>query len=120
MTHLPILLVLIVACANVGTLIYARTATREAEIAVRYALGASRGRIVGQLFVEALVLASLAAVVGLAAANCALKWGMAAYYSGQAGALPFWINPGLKLDHGALRRRADDCRRRACSASFPR
>ena len=95
-THLPILLVLLVACANVGTLIYARTSTRDAEIAVRYALGAGRGRIVSQLFVEALVLASLAAVVGLAAANFALKWGMAAYYSGQSDALPFWVNPGLK------------------------
>ena len=96
-THLPILLVLIVACANVGTLIYARTSTREAEIAMRYALGASRRRIVSQLFVEALVLASAAAVVGLAVANWALKWGMAAYYSGQSGVLPFWVNPGLKL-----------------------
>jgi putative ABC transport system permease protein len=96
MKHLPILLVLAVACANVGTLIYARTATREAEIAVRYALGAGRGRIVGQLFAEALVLASLSAVVGLAAANFALKWGLAAFYSNEAGALPFWINPGLK------------------------
>jgi predicted permease len=97
MTHLPILLVLIVACANVGTLIYARTATRDAEIATRFALGASRGRIVSQLFTEALVLASIAAVVGLAGANWALKWGMAAYYSGQTGALPFWVDPGLKL-----------------------
>ena len=96
MTHLPILLVLAVACANVGTLIYARTATRDAEIAVRYALGAARGRIVGQLFVEALILAALSAGVGLVAANFALKWGMAAYYSGQTSALPFWINPGLK------------------------
>jgi putative ABC transport system permease protein len=96
MKHLPILLVLTVACANVGTLIYARTATREAEIAVRYALGAARGTIVGQLFAEALVLAAVSAVVGLAAANFALKWGLAAFYSGQAGALPFWINPGLK------------------------
>lgn len=97
LTHLPILLVLIVACANVGTLIYARTATRDAEIATRYALGASRGRIVAQLFIEALVLTTVAAVVGLAAAHWGLKWGMAAYYSGQSAAPPFWVNPGLKL-----------------------
>jgi putative ABC transport system permease protein len=96
LTHLPILLVLIVACANVGTLIYARTATRDAEIAMRCALGASRGRIVTQLFVEALVLASGAAVLGLAGAHAALQWGVPAYYSGGNGALPFWINPGLK------------------------
>src|SRR5688572_9420004 len=63
--HLPILLVLLIACTNVGTLLYARTATRSAEIAMRYALGATRRRIIGQLFVEALVLASVAAVVGL-------------------------------------------------------
>ena len=51
------------------TLIYARTATREGEVAVRSALRASRARIVGQLFVEALVLSSVAAAVGLVAAN---------------------------------------------------
>ena len=96
LTHVPILLVLVIACVNVGTLIYARTATRDAEIATRYALGASRARIVMQLFVEALVLAACAAAVGLAAANAALKWGVNAYYSGQDGQLPFWINPGLK------------------------
>lgn len=96
-THLPILLVLTVACANVGTLIYARTATREAEIAMRYALGASRSRIVTQLFVEALVLTSVAAVVGLVAADWALKTGMSAFFSGQHDAMPFWVNPGLKL-----------------------
>ena len=96
MTHLPVLLVLIVACANVGTLIYARTATRDAEIAMRYALGASRGRIITQLFVEALVLASAAAAIGLAVANWALKWGVSAFYSGRIGELPFWLNPGLK------------------------
>jgi predicted permease len=96
-THLPILLVLVVACANVGTLIYARTATRDAEIGMRYALGASRGRIIGQLFVEALVLASVAAVIGLVGANAALRWGVAAFFSGQEGGMPFWMNPGLKL-----------------------
>jgi predicted permease len=95
-THLPILLVLIVACTNVGTLVYARTATREAEIAVRHALGASRGRIVGQLFVEALVLALIATVVGLAAADVGLRW-VYAFLSGQDQRLPFWIQPGLKF-----------------------
>ena len=69
MRNLPVLLVLIIACLSVGTLVYARTATREGEIAVRSALGASRARIIGQLFVEALVLASVAAAVGLIAAD---------------------------------------------------
>jgi putative ABC transport system permease protein len=96
-THGPILLVLIVACVNVGTLIYARTATRDGEIAMRYAIGASRARIVGQLFIEALVLASLAAVVGLPTAHWAVTWGVGMYYSGYAGGPPFWIDPGLTL-----------------------
>ena len=96
-THLPTVLVLLIACVNVGTLLYARTATRDAEIAVRYALGASRGRIVGQLFIEALVLASFAAALGLAVAHAGLKWGVTAFYSGQSAGLPFWVDPGLKL-----------------------
>ena len=96
-THLPVLLVLVIACANVGTLIYARTATRDAEIAMRYALGASRGRIVGQLFVEALVLAAVAAAIGLMAAQIAVTWGMAAFFSAQPGGMPFWIEPGLQF-----------------------
>lgn len=58
MTYLPALLVLLLACTTVGTLIYARTAIREGEIALRSALGATRARIIGQLFVEGLVLAS--------------------------------------------------------------
>ena len=75
MTNLPVLLVLLIACTTVGTLVYARTATREGEIALRSALGASRARIVGQLFVEALVLASVATTVGLVAADRTLSVG---------------------------------------------
>jgi predicted permease len=93
--HLPILLVLVIACANVGTLVYARTATREAEIATRYALGASRGRIIVQLFVEALVLSSIAAVVGLGSAQWALKRGFAMYQAA-GGSAPFWLDPQLE------------------------
>ena len=96
-THVPILLVLIVACATVGTLVHARTATRNAEIAVRSALGASRRRIVVQLFVEALVLAAIAGAVGLTAAHFALKWGIGVAYSGGSGGPPFWIHSGLAL-----------------------
>jgi len=58
-------MVLVVACANIAMLIFARTATRAGELAVRSALGASRIRIVSQLFTEALVFAVLAAGAGL-------------------------------------------------------
>jgi predicted permease len=95
-THLPIILVLAVACVNVGTLVYARTATRDAEIAMRFALGASRPRIVLQLFVEALVLSAVAAAIGLTVAHVALTWATHAFNSGDTGGLPFWVDPGLK------------------------
>jgi putative ABC transport system permease protein len=94
---LPGLLVLIIACMNVGTLFYARTATRAGEIALRSALGATRARIIGQLFVEALVLASIAAAVGLTAADRLLRWGIEGAYAGKGDAAPFWMTPGLEL-----------------------
>jgi putative ABC transport system permease protein len=94
--NLPALLVLSIACLSVGTLIYARTATREGEIAVRSALGASRARIMSQLFVEALVLASVAAPVGLIAADKALAWGIDGA-NRATGGTPFWMTPGLRL-----------------------
>jgi predicted permease len=60
---------LMIVCGNVGIMILARTAHRSSEIAVRTALGASRGRIVSQLFVEALVLALFATGLGLLVAD---------------------------------------------------
>ena len=96
MTNGPVLLVLMIACLTVATLVYARTATREGEIAVRSALGASRARIVGQLFVETLVLASLAAMVGLVGADRALRWGIETANRSSGGA-PFWVTAGLSL-----------------------
>jgi putative ABC transport system permease protein len=67
---LSVLLVFLV-CGNVALLMFARAATRENEILVRTALGAGRGRIIGQLFVEALVLAMVAALVAVTSAQVA-------------------------------------------------
>jgi predicted permease len=93
LTNVPAMLVLLIACMSVGTLVYARTATREGEIAVRTALGASRWRIVGQLFVETFVLTSTAAAAGLIAADATTRWAIRTQFT----EAPFWITPGLKL-----------------------
>ena len=95
MGQLTISLVLIVVALNVAILLYARTATRRGEIAVRTALGASRARIVTQLFVEALVLAVVPAVLGLALAQYGLEMGNRLMFLDLVGGTaPFWLEQG--------------------------
>jgi putative ABC transport system permease protein len=86
--------VLLVACGNVAMLVFARTATRLRELAIRTALGAPRARIVTQLFIETLLLAALAAGIGVAIVDWGLGHVSIASIAG-ASALPYWLSLGL-------------------------
>jgi putative ABC transport system permease protein len=86
---------LILVCGNVAGLMYARAAARESDIVVRTAIGASRGRIVTQLFVEALVLGGAATLAGLAFAEVGLRWLLTVLEADSGQRLPFWFHAGL-------------------------
>lgn len=92
--HLGAWLILMLACANVAALMFARTALREGEIVVRTALGASRGRVLGQLFAEALVLTSVAAVIGLVGARVAIEFALG-LTTARHMSPPFWVNANI-------------------------
>jgi predicted permease len=60
-----VLMVLVIACANVGNLLLARMAARRREFAVRMSIGAGRGRLIRQLLTETLTIATAASILGL-------------------------------------------------------
>lgn len=66
-----VVLILLIACANLSNLTLARTAEREHELSVRSAIGASRGRLFQQVLTECLLLALISAALGLVIAICA-------------------------------------------------
>ena len=99
--QLAALLLLFVACANVAMLMIARSATRFKEIAVRTALGASRRRILSQVFAETLVLTLLATGLGLLASDRLYGWlfqQLVVAANGGGMTAPYWLDIGVTAE----------------------
>ena len=80
-----VFLILAVACANLGGLMLARGVSREHEISIRVAIGASRARIFRQLFTESLLLSTLGSLAGISLGYIALRITMS------NGNAPLWM-----------------------------
>jgi putative ABC transport system permease protein len=85
-------LLLVPPCTNIAVLIYARTVARQGEFAARTALGATRSRIVAQIFIEVLLLAAAAAGAALVLAPRVTE---TLSYMVVFGNRPFWMDFGL-------------------------
>ena len=90
-------LVLLIACANLTSLVLARTEARRRELALRAALGASRGRLIQQTLTEAALLAIVGGVIGLWVAQMGLRSLVLAYPTSLPRAHELTIDPWVLL-----------------------
>ena len=87
--------VLLIACANVANLFLVRSASRQKEMAVRIALGASRGQLARQLLIESLLLSVIGGLFGLGLAHWGVSFLVDAIPSAQLARMPYLRSVGL-------------------------